>query len=110
MATKLKAAILGSGHIGTDLIIKILRHGQYLEVGALVGIDPASEGLDRARRLGVAATHESAEGLAKLPVRRNLRGQEDMIVDVALDLVGRRSGAERGEMRGPQRLRRATAR
>jgi acetaldehyde dehydrogenase len=68
MTTKVKAAILGSGHIGTDLMIKILRHGQYLEVAAMVGIDPSSEGLERARRLRVAATHEGAEGLAKLPV------------------------------------------
>ncbi|ASK34966.1 acetaldehyde dehydrogenase (acetylating) [Alcanivorax sp. N3-2A] len=67
MSKKLKAAIIGSGNIGTDLMIKILRHGQHLEVAALVGIDAASDGLERARRLGVATTHEGVEGLARLP-------------------------------------------
>jgi acetaldehyde dehydrogenase len=68
MNTKLKAAIIGSGNIGTDLMIKILRHGKYIEMGAMVGIDPASDGLARAQRLGVATTHEGVQGLAKLPV------------------------------------------
>ncbi|WP_157269265.1 acetaldehyde dehydrogenase (acetylating) [Azohydromonas aeria] len=67
-STKLKAAIIGSGNIGTDLMIKILRHGRHLEMGAMVGIDAASDGLARAARLGVATTHEGVEGLAKLPV------------------------------------------
>ncbi len=66
-STRLKAAIIGSGNIGTDLMIKILRHGMHIEMGALVGIDPASDGLARAARLGVATTHEGVEGLAKLP-------------------------------------------
>nr|WP_100548314.1 acetaldehyde dehydrogenase (acetylating) [Pseudomonas sp. ZH-FAD] len=65
---KLKAAIVGSGNIGTDLMIKIMRHGRHLEVAAMVGIDPASDGLARAARLGVATTHEGVEGLARLPV------------------------------------------
>ncbi len=65
---KLKAAIIGSGNIGTDLMIKILRHGKHLEIAAMVGIDPASDGLARAARLGVATTHDGAEGLARLPV------------------------------------------
>ena len=68
MARKLKAAIVGSGNIGTDLMIKILRHGQHLEMGALVGVDPASDGLARAATLGVATTHEGVTGLARLPV------------------------------------------
>ncbi|ARN19632.1 acetaldehyde dehydrogenase (acetylating) [Piscinibacter gummiphilus] len=66
MSKKLKAAIIGSGNIGTDLLIKIMRHGKNLEVGALVGIDPASDGLERARRLGVATTHEGVEGLVRM--------------------------------------------
>jgi acetaldehyde dehydrogenase len=65
---KLKAAIIGSGNIGTDLMIKVLRHGKHVEMGAMVGIDAASDGLARAARLGVATTHEGVEGLVKLPV------------------------------------------
>lgn len=65
---KLKAAIIGSGNIGTDLMIKILRHGQNIEMCAMVGIDPASDGLSRAARMGVAITHEGVEGLTRLPI------------------------------------------
>jgi acetaldehyde dehydrogenase len=65
--TKIKAAIIGSGNIGTDLMIKILRHGRHVEIAAMVGIDPASDGLARASRLGVATTHEGVEGLVQLP-------------------------------------------
>ncbi|PZP91615.1 MAG: acetaldehyde dehydrogenase (acetylating) [Variovorax paradoxus] len=68
MTKKLKAAIVGSGNIGTDLMIKILRHGKHIEMGAMVGIDPASDGLARAARLGVATTHEGVQGLIGLPV------------------------------------------
>jgi acetaldehyde dehydrogenase len=68
MTRKLKAAIIGSGNIGTDLMIKILRHGKNIEMGAMVGIDSASDGLERARRMGVAVTSEGIEGLARLPV------------------------------------------
>jgi acetaldehyde dehydrogenase len=71
-STKLKAAIIGSGNIGTDLMIKILRHGKHIEMGAMVGIDPASDGLARAARLGVATTHEGVQGLAKLPVFQDI--------------------------------------
>ncbi|MCA8276460.1 acetaldehyde dehydrogenase (acetylating) [Burkholderia sp. AU30280] len=68
MAGKLKVAIIGSGNIGTDLMIKIMRHGDHLEMGAMVGIDAASDGLARAARMGVATTHEGVEGLTRLPV------------------------------------------
>jgi len=66
--TKMKAAIIGSGNIGTDLMIKIMRTSEVLEVGAMVGIDPASDGLARAERMGVATTAEGIEGLQKLSV------------------------------------------
>ncbi len=68
MSKKRKAAIIGSGNIGTDLMIKILRNSQHLEMAAMVGIDPASDGLARAARMGVSTTHEGVEGLVKLPV------------------------------------------
>lgn len=68
MTRKFKAAIIGSGNIGTDLMIKILRHGRQIEMVAMVGIDPESDGLARAARLGVATTHEGVEGLTRLPV------------------------------------------
>lgn len=67
MQQKIKAAIIGSGNIGTDLMIKIKRYGKSLEMAAMVGIDPDSEGLARARRMGIATTHEGVEGLARLP-------------------------------------------
>ena len=64
---KSKVAIIGSGNIGTDLMIKIMRNSKFLEMAAMVGIDPLSDGLARAARLGVATTHEGVEGLARLP-------------------------------------------
>ena len=60
---KLRVAIIGSGNIGTDLMIKLLRTGQHVEMGVMVGIDPSSDGLARAQRLGVATTHLGVEGL-----------------------------------------------
>ncbi|MFP4894240.1 acetaldehyde dehydrogenase (acetylating) [Paraburkholderia sp. EG304] len=71
-SAKLKAAIIGSGNIGTDLMIKIMRHGKHLEMGAMVGIDPNSDGLARAARLGVATTHEGVQGLVDLPAFKEI--------------------------------------
>lgn len=68
MTRKFKAAIIGSGNIGTDLMIKIMRHGQQIEMAAMVGIDAASDGLARASRLGVETTHEGVEGLMRMPI------------------------------------------
>ena len=59
----LKVAIIGPGNIGTDLMIKVMRNGRHLEMGALVGIDPASDGLARAARLGVPTIATGVEGL-----------------------------------------------
>lgn len=67
MERKVKAAILGSGNIGTDLMIKILRKSEKMEMGAMVGIDPESDGLARAGRMGVPTTHKGVEGLLTLP-------------------------------------------
>jgi acetaldehyde dehydrogenase len=64
---RIKCAIIGSGNIGTDLMIKVMRTSQHLEMGAMVGIDPDSDGLARAARLGVPITHEGIHGLTRLP-------------------------------------------
>jgi len=64
----MKVAIIGSGNIGTDLMIKVMRQSDVLEMGALVGIDPQSDGLARAARMGVATTHEGMDGLQRLDV------------------------------------------
>ena len=67
-----KVAILGSGNIGTDLMFKVLR-GRRLELAALAGIDPASDGLARAAGLGVATTASGLAGLLELPAFRDVR-------------------------------------
>ncbi len=60
-------AVLGSGNIGTDLMIKVLRLSDSLRMVAMAGIDPDSDGLARARRLGVTTTAEGVAGLVALP-------------------------------------------
>lgn len=60
-------AIIGSGNIGTDLLIKCLRGYPDLKPVAMVGIDPDSDGLARARRLGVATTDKGVAGLIAMP-------------------------------------------
>ncbi|MDP4533517.1 acetaldehyde dehydrogenase (acetylating) [Marinobacter salarius] len=67
MSNKIKAAVIGSGNIGTDLMIKILRTAEHIEMGVMVGIDPESDGLARAKRMGVATTAEGVEGLVQMP-------------------------------------------
>jgi acetaldehyde dehydrogenase len=64
--SRTRVAIIGSGNIGTDLMIKVLRLSEGLEVVAMAGIDPESDGLARARRFKVATTHEGVEGLIAL--------------------------------------------
>ena len=63
----IKAAVIGSGNIGTDLMIKILRHGQALSMGPMVGIDPDSDGLARARAMGVETCDAGVYGLTMSP-------------------------------------------
>ena len=70
----LRCAILGSGNIGTDLMMKIRRSDQ-LELAALIGIDPASEGLARARGLGVESTPDGIRWVA------DHRDRVDLVLD-----------------------------
>ena len=67
MHDKTKVAIIGSGNIGTDLLIKIMRLSKLLEISAFVGIDAESDGLKRAARLGVAVSAGGIEGLVAMP-------------------------------------------
>jgi acetaldehyde dehydrogenase len=82
---KTKVAIIGSGNIGTDLMIKVLRISKTLEVGAMVGIDPASDGLARAGRFGVPTTHEGVDGLIAM----------DGFADIQIVLDATSAGAHR---------------
>jgi acetaldehyde dehydrogenase len=61
--SKTKVAVIGSGNIGTDLMIKIMRISKTLEMAAMVGIDPDSDGLARAGRFGFPTTAEGVDGL-----------------------------------------------
>lgn len=69
---KTKVAIIGSGNIGTDLMIKVMRLSDVLEMGAFVGIDPESDGLKRAERMGVVVTAGGIEGLMAMPEFRDI--------------------------------------
>ncbi len=90
MTEKMKVAIIGSGNIGTDLMIKILRNGKRLEMGAMVGVDPASDGLARAARLGVATTSKGIDGLLELDVFAD--------VDVVFDATSAGAHARHNEI------------
>jgi acetaldehyde dehydrogenase len=65
--SKVPVAIIGSGNIGTDLMYKIMRLSTTLEVGAMVGIDPESDGLARAANQGIPITAEGIDGLVAMP-------------------------------------------
>ena len=64
---KVKVAILGSGNIGSDLMFKILREPGTMELALLAGIEPQSEGLSRARSLGINASHDGIQPILDDP-------------------------------------------
>jgi acetaldehyde dehydrogenase len=66
-------AVLGSGNIGTDLMIKVLRLSESLDMVAMAGIDPDSDGLARAERLGIATTADGVDGLVAMPEFADVR-------------------------------------
>ena len=125
-----KVTIVGSGNIGTDLMITVLRKGKLLEMGALVGVDPASEGLARARRMGIPVTDQGMNGLfamknfdeirvvfdatsakAHLQNAKVLHGHGKTIIDLTPAAIGpyvvlesgvNRSGRRKAETRKPR--------
>jgi acetaldehyde dehydrogenase len=60
---KIDVAIIGPGNIGTDLLYKILKRSKFMNVKLMVGIYENSEGLERARSLGVETTSDGIDGL-----------------------------------------------
>ncbi len=62
MSQKIKCALIGPGNIGTDLLAK-LKRSPYLEPVWMVGIDPESDGLKRAREMGIKTTADGVDGL-----------------------------------------------
>jgi acetaldehyde dehydrogenase len=65
--SRTKAAVIGSGNIGTDLVIKLEKVAKNVEIAVLVGIDPASDGLARARLMGISTVDNGVQGLIEHP-------------------------------------------
>jgi len=86
---KTKVSILGSGNIGTELMIKVLRTSSILEMGALVRIDPASDALARPPRMGMPALAGGIDELAGMPGFADIR--------ILFDATSAKAHARHGE-------------
>lgn len=69
---KIKSAIIGSGHIGLDLTLKIANYSDVLDITALVGIDSDSMGLKTAKDMGIMAISDGIEGLRQQNIYRDI--------------------------------------
>jgi acetaldehyde dehydrogenase len=87
----LRCAIIGSGNIGTDLMIKLMR-SQTLDLVALIGIDPDSDGLARAKALGVQAAHTGIDWIRDQPA------DVDLVFDATSAYVHVRNAAVLAEL------------
>jgi len=94
---KVPVAIIGSGNIGTDLMFKVLRTSRHLKMGAMVGIDPNSDGLARARRLGVPVTSGGIEGFLTMPEFKDIA--------IAFDATSAAAHAHHDEILRPHPIR-----
>ncbi|MFC3960971.1 acetaldehyde dehydrogenase [Nocardia jiangsuensis] len=84
----IKVAVIGSGPVGTDLMMKVLRGAPTLEMAALIGIDPDSPGLVQAAELGVPTSARGLAGLLAMP----------HFADIALVFDATTAGAHRANV------------
>jgi acetaldehyde dehydrogenase len=92
--TRTKVAIVGSGNIGTDLMVKVVQASDALELVAMVGIETASEGLAKAERLGVPITAEGVEGLVGMAAFDE--------IEIVLDATSARAHVANAAVLGPR--------